>query len=202
MRVLSDEVKPFRRASARSSSASEHMTAPESKTARLVIAGLSLSVVGLVAVVLYAVPRGAVAETPNGPDTLASVNASLNAGSALLLLLGYFFIKRKRIFLHRLSMSAAFTLSSVFLITYLAHHARVGSVPFRGTGTARAVYFAILVPHVVLATAIVPLALVTLYRGLKLDVVRHRPIARRTLPIWLYVSLSGVVVYLMLYRPW
>lgn len=172
----------------------------ESKAALTVILALSALVVGLVAVVLYAIPREAAPHAGHiGPDTLATVNACLNAGSAGFLCLGYFFIKRKRVALHRLAMSAAFTLSSVFLVTYLAHHARVGSVPFKGTGWIRTAYFAVLVPHVVLAAVIVPMALTTIYRGMKLDVPRHRPIARRTLPIWLYVSVSGVVVYLMLY---
>jgi len=175
------------------------MPAPESKTARRIIAALSVLVVALVALVLFAVPRGHAGPEGTGPDTLATVNACLNAGSAILLTTGYVLIRKKRVAQHRLAMSGAFTLSSVFLVTYLAHHARVGSVPFRGTGLARALYFAVLIPHVVLAAAIVPLALITIYRGFMLDVTRHRPIARRTLPIWLYVSVSGVVVYLMLY---
>jgi putative membrane protein len=176
------------------------MAEPESKAARRVIAGLSAMVVVLVAVVLYAVPHGPANASGGGrPDGLATVNACLNAGSAVLLILGFSFIKQKNVALHRLAMSGAFTLSSVFLLTYLAHHARVGSVPYRGTGALRALYFAILVPHVVLAAVIVPMALLTIYRGYVGDVTRHRPLARRTLPLWLYVSVSGVVLYFMLY---
>jgi putative membrane protein len=173
----------------------------ESKTARRIIFGLSALVVVLVAVVLYAVPHSAAGSTGAGPDALATVNAYLNGACAVLLAVGYVFIKRKNVFWHRLSMSTAFTLSSVFLVTYLVHHARVGSVPYRGTGALKVAYFAVLIPHVLLAAVIVPLALTTIYRGFILDVARHRPIARRTLPLWLYVSVSGVVVYLMLYGP-
>jgi uncharacterized membrane protein YozB (DUF420 family) len=131
---------------------------------------------------------------------LPAVNAVLNSTAALLLLLGFVFIKQKKVALHRACMLSAFAVSSVFLVCYLVHHARVGSVPFRGTGALRTVYFAILVPHVVLAAAVVPMALVTIYRGLKGNVLKHRPLARVTLPVWLFVSVSGVVVYLMLYQ--
>jgi putative membrane protein len=173
------------------------MVAPESRAARRVIAGLSILVVILVAVALYAVPHGT--RVSDGPDGLATLNACLNAGSALFLAVGYFFIRRKNVRLHRLAMSSAFTLSSVFLVTYLAHHARVGSVPYREHGPLRVLYLAILVPHVVLAAVIVPMALLTIYRGFVGDIARHRPLARRTLPLWLYVSVSGVVIYFMLY---
>jgi putative membrane protein len=173
------------------------MAEPESRAARRVIAGLSALVVGLVAAVLYAVPHAE--PGGRGPDGLATVNACLNGGSAVLLVLGFSFIKRKNVALHRLAMSGAFTLSSVFLVTYLVHHARVGSVHYAGTGAMRALYFAILVPHVVLAAVIVPMALLTIYRGFIRDITRHRPLARRTLPLWLYVSVSGVVLYFMLY---
>jgi putative membrane protein len=176
------------------------MVEPESKAARRIIAGLSALVVILVAAVLYAVPHGDPSASGGGvPDGLATVNACLNGGSAVLLMLGFAFIKKKNVALHRLAMSGAFTLSSVFLLTYLVHHARVGSVPYRGTGALRALYFAILVPHVVLAAAIVPTTLLTIYRGFMGDIARHRPLARRTLPLWLYVSVSGVVLYFMLY---
>jgi putative membrane protein len=170
-------------------------------TARNVIAGLSAFVVLAVAVVLYVVPHPTAAATAGeGPDVLATVNAALNAGSAVGLLVGFFAIKQKRVDLHRLCMSTSFVLSSVFLLTYLAHHYRVGSVKFAGPAGLRTLYFVILVPHVLLAAAIVPLALTTLYRGLTKDIARHRAIARRTLPLWLYVSVSGVVLYFMLYH--
>jgi putative membrane protein len=116
------------------------------------------------------------------------------------LLLGFLAIKKKRVSLHRALMSTSFVLSSMFLVTYLVHHARVGSVKFEGPGLVRALYLAILLPHVLLAAAIVPLALTTLYRGLIRDVPRHRAIARKTLPLWLYVSVSGVLLYFMLYH--
>jgi uncharacterized membrane protein YozB (DUF420 family) len=167
-------------------------------TAHRVIAALSVFVVVAVAVVLSVVPRRAL-PAGSGPDPLATLNATLNGGSALGLSLGFFAIKRRRIALHRACMLTSFALSSVFLVTYLIHHARVGSVPYGGHGVLRAVYFALLVPHVLLAAAVVPLALVTLRRGWIRDVARHRYIARRTLPIWLYVSVSGVLLYLMLY---
>jgi uncharacterized membrane protein YozB (DUF420 family) len=131
---------------------------------------------------------------------LPAVNAFLNSVSAVLLLLGFVFIKRKQIARHRACMLAAFGVSTVFLVCYLVHHARVGSVPYTGTGPLRVLYFAILIPHVLLAAAVVPLALTTIYRGLKGNVVKHKPLARVTLPVWLFVSVSGVVVYLMLYQ--
>jgi putative membrane protein len=172
--------------------------APESATARRVIALLTGVVVLAVAAVLYVVPRH-VAPRTDGPDSLATLNAVLNGASAVGLLIGYVAIKRKRIALHRASMLTSFGLSSVFLITYLLHHARVGSVPFRGTGWIRSAYFGVLIPHVLLAAVIVPLALITIRRGWVNDIAHHRPIARRTLPLWLYVSISGVVLYFMLY---
>ncbi len=174
----------------------------EPATARKVIAGLSVFVVVAVAVVLYVVPhRTPAASAGAGPDALATVNAALNAGSACGLILGFLAIKQRRVELHRLCMSTSFVLSSIFLVTYLVHHARVGSVKFHGEGWLRTAYFVLLIPHVVLAAAIVPLALTTLYRGLTRDIVRHRVIARRTLPLWLYVSVSGVLLYFMLYHP-
>ena len=97
-------------------------------------------------------------------------------------------------------MLAAFAMSALFLVSYVTYHAQVGSRPFPGTGLLRTVYFAILIPHVVLAAAVLPLAIVTLRRGLAMDVTRHRRIAKITLPIWLFVSVTGVIVYLMLYR--
>jgi putative membrane protein len=134
-------------------------------------------------------------------SSLATVDAALNATAAVLLSLGFFFIRRRQIERHRLCMLSAFGVSVAFLVTYLVHHAQVGSVPYRGQGIARMVYFAILIPHVVLAAAVVPLALTTLGRALKGRFELHKRIARWTLPIWLYVSVSGVVVYWMLYGP-
>lgn len=131
---------------------------------------------------------------------LPTLNAVLNTASALCLVAGYVFIKRGRIAEHRFAMLSAFLISGGFLVSYLIHHAQVGSVPFQGTGLARVLYFAVLIPHIVLAAAVVPMAIVTVKRGLGGNVERHRPLARVTLPVWLYVSASGVVVYLMLYQ--
>lgn len=132
--------------------------------------------------------------------TLPAVNAALNALAALLLVAGYVQIRRRRIAAHRACMLAAFTTSVLFLVSYLTYHAQVGSQPFTGQGPIRTVYFVVLISHIVLAALILPLALVTLRRGLRRDDVRHAAIARWTLPIWLYVSVTGVVVYWMLYR--
>lgn len=129
-----------------------------------------------------------------------ALNASLNGTTALLLVTGYGFIRARRIALHRACMVAAFATSMVFLGCYLWYHAHIGSKHFPGQGWARTGYFSILLTHTVLAVAVVPLALVTLTRGLKARHPAHRRIARWTLPIWLYVSVTGVVVYWMLYR--
>ena len=131
---------------------------------------------------------------------LPHLNAALNAIAGVLLVIGFVFIKAKKIDAHRRCMLAAFTMSALFLVSYVTYHAQVGSRPFPGTGLLRTIYFAILIPHVVLAAAVLPLAIVTLRRGLAMDVARHRKIAKITLPIWLFVSVTGVVVYLMLYR--
>jgi uncharacterized membrane protein YozB (DUF420 family) len=131
---------------------------------------------------------------------LPALNAALNATSAVLLSCGWWLIRRGRVARHRQVMLAAFCTSIAFLISYLVYHAQVGSVRFTRQGPVRAVYFTILLTHTVLAAAIVPMVLITLRRGLRRDDVRHRAIARWTMPIWLYVSVTGVVVYLMLYR--
>jgi len=131
---------------------------------------------------------------------LPSINAALNATAALLLTWGYILIRRKRIQAHRKVMLAAFATSSLFLICYIVYHAQVGSVHFPKTGTIRAVYFTILITHTTLAATVPVLAIITLRRGLTGRYDKHRKIARWTLPIWLYVSVTGVVVYLMLYH--
>lgn len=131
---------------------------------------------------------------------LPALNATLNATCAVLLMTGYFLIRRGRVAQHRVVMIAAVCTSVVFLISYLTYHAQVGSRPFQGQGPIRVVYFTILLTHTVLATLIVPMVLVTLWRGLKRRDDRHRAIARWTLPLWMYVSVTGVIVYLMLYR--
>jgi len=131
---------------------------------------------------------------------LPALNASLNGLSAVLLTIGYILIRRGDRDRHRFFMLAALTSSTAFLVSYVVYHANVGSRPFPGHGLARAVYFVILVTHVVLAAVIVPLALTTAIRGLRSQFGRHIRIARWTLPLWLYVSVTGVVIYVMLYR--
>ena len=131
---------------------------------------------------------------------LPALNAALNATSALFLVLAYRAIRRKEVSRHRRLMLTAATISALFLVSYLTYHARVGSVRFTYPGPVRAVYLTILASHTLLAAATLPLVLRTLFLGLKGRVDRHRAIARWTFPIWLYVSVTGVDVYLMLYR--
>ena len=133
-------------------------------------------------------------------EDLSTLNAILNFISFVLLLIGYRHIKAGRREQHKKFMLAAFTTSGLFLVSYLIYHAKVGSVPFKGEGWARPVYFTILFSHIVLAAVILPMAILTIYRGLKGKFDIHKPLARKTLPIWLYVSVTGVIVYLMLYR--
>ena len=131
---------------------------------------------------------------------LPALNATLNGVAALFLIAGYTFIRRRQIPAHRASMLAAVAASALFLISYVIYHANAGSKPFPGTGPVRVVYFAILITHIVLAAGIVPMVLMTLSRALRKSFDRHVSIARRTLPLWLYVSATGVVIYVMLYR--
>jgi putative membrane protein len=131
---------------------------------------------------------------------LPTLNAILNSISAILLVTGYLFIRQKKISAHRACMSAAFITSTLFLISYLFYHYHHGSTRFAGEGIARLIYLTILGTHTVLAAAIVPMVLITFARALRKRFDRHRRIARWTLPIWLYVSVTGVIVYLMLYH--
>jgi uncharacterized membrane protein YozB (DUF420 family) len=131
---------------------------------------------------------------------LPAVNATLNAVAAIFQLCGWRFIRRGDVAKHRAAMLGSVACSALFLTSYLVYHAHAGSRPFQGTGAIRAVYFFILVTHVVLAAAIVPLVLVTLTRALRGRFGSHRAIARYTLPLWLYVSVTGVIVYVMLYH--
>jgi putative membrane protein len=163
-----------------------------------VIGLLSLIVVGLVAVLLLGgrttgASGGAVASLP-------TVNAMLNGAAAVLLVMGWRFVRRGRIAPHRACMLAAAVVSTAFLVSYVTYHALAGSRPFLGQGWIRPVYFALLVSHIVLAAATTPFVLTTLWRALSGDFVRHRRIARVTLPMWLYVSVTGVLVYWMLYH--
>ena len=133
-------------------------------------------------------------------EDLPGVNAALNGTTALLLSLGYVMIRRRHILAHKTCMLSAFGVSSLFLASYLYYHAHAGVRHFAGSGWIRAVYFAILISHTVLAAAIVPLAVTTVGLGLWARFPKHRRIARWTLPLWLYVSLTGVIVYVLLYR--
>ena len=131
---------------------------------------------------------------------LPTINAVLNASAALAMLAGFVAIRQRRIAVHRACMLTAVGLSALFLTSYLVYHAQVGSHPYAGGGWMRTVYLSILLTHTVLAIAIVPLVSTTLYRALRTQFVRHARLARVTFPIWLYVSVTGVVVYWMLYR--
>lgn len=162
-----------------------------------IIALLSVAVVGAVAfLILGPRPTGLVGSVD--VSGMPRLNATLNGVTATLLVLAYLLIRRKNVRWHRNVMLAAFATSSMFLMSYVMYHT-FKPAPQHYAGAYPALYFAILLSHIVLAAAIVPLALVTLYRGWFMDVVRHRRIARWTLPLWLYVSVTGVLVYLMLY---
>jgi uncharacterized membrane protein YozB (DUF420 family) len=131
---------------------------------------------------------------------LPAVNATLNAIAAALLAYGYVLIRQRRLEQHRRVMLAAFATSALFLVSYVIYHANAGSRRFTGQGPIRVVYFTILISHVVLAALILPMAILTLSRALRQRFDRHVPLARWTLPLWLYVSVTGVIVYLMLYQ--
>ncbi len=132
--------------------------------------------------------------------SLPVLNATLNGISAILLAAGFASIRNGKILLHRIFMLSAFFTSTVFLISYVTYHAHVGSVRFQHAGWIRPVYFSILLTHTILAALIVPLVLVTLSRALQKKFEKHKKIARWTLPLWFYVSVTGVVIYWMLYR--
>jgi uncharacterized membrane protein YozB (DUF420 family) len=131
---------------------------------------------------------------------LPALNAVLNATSAILLSAGYRFIRRRQITAHQRCMLTACATSALFLMSYLTYHYYVGSMPFRGQGWVRPLYFTILISHTALAAAIVPLVLITLFRAWKADFRRHARLARWTWPIWMYVSVTGVIIYVMLYQ--
>ena len=168
------------------------------RVALSLIGVLSLVVVLIVGVLLlgHTPGRGGRADVA----ALPALNAVLNGASAVLLTGGWLAIRRRRIAVHRACMLAAFSVSVLFLVSYVVYHALAGSRPFTGQGWIRPVYFAVLISHVVLAAAMVPFVLTTLYRALGADFPRHVRLARVTLPVWLYVSVTGVVVYLVLYR--
>jgi len=159
---------------------------------------VTLAVVGLVGALMI----GGGGARPAALDVAALplLNACLNAVSAGLLVAGWLFIRRRRVAAHVTCMLGAFAVSTLFLVSYVTYHYHAGSRPFTGHGFIRPVYFTLLITHVVLAAAIVPLALTTIYRGWRRVFDRHVRIARWTLPLWLYVSITGVLVYWMLHR--
>ena len=131
---------------------------------------------------------------------LPHINACLNGTSAVLLLSGYSFIRSGNVAAHRTCQVSALAVSLLFLASYLTYHFHHGATRFQGTGLARPIYFTVLTSHTILAMVIVPLVVLTFYRAFRGDFTRHRRIARITLPLWLYVSITGVIVYLMLYQ--
>ena len=131
---------------------------------------------------------------------LPHINACLNGTSALLLFSGYSFIRSGNVVAHRTCQVSALVVSILFLASYLTYHYHHGTTRFQGTGLARPIYFTVLTSHTILAMVIVPLVVLTFYRAFRQDFTRHRRIARITLPLWLYVSITGVIVYLMLYQ--
>ncbi|MDA2923973.1 DUF420 domain-containing protein [Acidobacteria bacterium AH-259-G07] len=166
-----------------------------------VLPGIGLvSVLVLVGVAFILLVRQPQVEGSDNISGLPAVNAFLNGTSAVLLTVGYLLIRRKKVTGHKLCMVTAFGVSCLFLVSYLIHHYRVGSTPFSGQGWVRPVYFTLLISHIILAALIVPLALTALYRALNAQFDKHVKITRWALPIWLYVSVSGVIVYVMLYR--
>ena len=171
------------------------LDATRERWAMRAIAAVSFVVVGLVAY-LVTRPRGT---TAPGVSVLPALNAALNATAAVLLTAGWVNIRRRNIAAHRACMLSAFAASTLFLVSYVAYHAQAAAVPFTGQGWIRPVYFSILITHIVLAAAIVPLALTTIYRAWRGELWRHKRIARVTLPIWLYVSVTGVLVYWMVH---
>lgn len=168
------------------------------RTSAVAIGLLSAAVVAVVGYLLLG-PRPPAGAVP-AVAALPLVNACLNAVSAAFLTAGFVFIRRRRMAAHRACMLSAFTVSLLFLVSYVTYHALAGSRPFTGRGVLRAVYFPLLLSHIALAAAIVPLALTTLWRAWRGDFARHRRVARWTLPLWLYVSVTGVLVYWMLYH--
>ena len=131
---------------------------------------------------------------------LPHLNACLNGTSALLLFSGYMFIRSRNVIAHRACQIAALVISLLFLASYLTYHYHHGATRFQGTGLARPIYFTVLTSHTILAIVIVPLVILTFYRAFRGDFSKHRRIARITLPLWLYVSITGVIVYFMLYQ--
>jgi uncharacterized membrane protein YozB (DUF420 family) len=174
------------------------MGAMHDRIALPVIGLLSAVVVGVVAFLTLGVTPG-----PAGlgrASALPAVNAALNGSAAVLLVLGFTFIRRRRVAAHRACMLAAFVVSTAFLVSYVVYHALAGSRPFGGTGWLRWVYYPVLVSHIVLSAVLLPFVLTTLWRAVRGQFDRHARLARVTLPVWLYASVTGVLVYWMLYH--
>lgn len=163
-----------------------------------IITALSIVIPLVVAVLMY-MPRKAVPEAAGGTFVnLPLFHAVLNGSTAFFLSLGFYFIMKRKITLHRISMLTAFALSSIFLVSYVIYHYEVPPVRYGGEGVTRTIYFFVLITHIVLAGLIVPLALISIYRSFTSQFEKHKKIARWTFPIWLYVAITGVVVYLMM----
>ena len=174
-----------------------HLTFPRT-LASWMISGISLFVLLVVAFLLL-IPREP-ATSRLDVSMLPALNAIFNGLTAVCLLVGYGFIRRRQIRRHRALMLAAFSFSTLFLVSYVILHLVVGSTPFTAQGWIRPIYFTLLISHVVLSAIVLPLALTTLHHGWFRAFAQHRRLARWTFPIWLYTSVSGVMVYLLLYQ--
>ncbi len=166
------------------------------KSLTIIIGGVSVAVFLLVAILMFS-PQ-VISFGNFDYSLLPPFHALINSMCSVLLVLGFYFIRKKQVALHKLCMVATFTLSTVFLISYVTYHSNMPSTPFGGTGGIRYVYFTILLSHIVLAAIILPLALFTIVRAWRGEFEKHRRIARVTLPLWLYVTVTGVIVYLMI----
>lgn len=170
---------------------------PGSYTKYKIILGALAAIVPLLVAVLYYFP-----ETFRIPgaqvNSLPALNAILNSLTAMCLVMGYYFIRRQQVARHRTMMGLAFLLGSLFLLSYVAYHSQVASTHFGGVGAIRYVYFVLLLTHIALAVVTVGLVLFTLYFALTQQFSKHRTIARWTFPVWLYVSVTGVIVYFMI----
>lgn len=175
-------------------------TVPGTRSERRLIAIVMMTSAVVVGVVAWLLWRPAPGAHPPISLFLPSLNASLNGATTVCLLLGWRAIRRRQVAQHRAWMLTAVVLSATFLASYLAHHYQVGSVKFLGPAWLRFVYLGVLIPHVLLSAVMVPLVLWTLLRALRRDFAGHRKIARKSLPVWLVVSVTGVLVYWMLYH--
>ena len=168
----------------------------QDKTFIPIITVISILIPVVVALLMVIPKRDALGEL--NVSSLPLFHATLNGATAFMLSIGFYFIKNKKIALHRFSMLTAFVLSSVFLVSYVIYHYTTPPTPFDGEGVIRMIYFFILITHIILAAAIVPLVLLSIYRGLSGQIEKHKKISKWTFPIWLYVAVTGVLVYLMM----